>query len=65
MCKMFDRIVYYAFILGLILGRMTNIIGVIILSTIVVFIIDPAYYSYDNLVYLKNLTNILKFKLDY
>ncbi len=56
---MFDKVVYYAFIIGLILGRMTNFLGVLILSSLVLFFVDPQYYNYENILYLKNLTNSL------
>ena len=56
-----ERSTVYAFITGLFLGRFTGIISNVILTSVVVYFIEPDFYSYNNLNSLKEtVLNVLK-----
>jgi hypothetical protein len=46
----------YGFIIGLFVGRFTNLISNLIISGIVLYFCKPEFYTYENLFYIKNIT---------
>lgn len=55
----------YGFLIGLFVGRFTNMISNFIISGIVLYFCKPDFYTYNNLFFIKNITqNIIETLLE-